>query len=98
MKFKSCAKGLATLFHFPNNVNLQYRTGRQPYSPGQTQTDSGGPAMGLIPWPTAVPSLLLLASSPGTPRAPGMGINNNSTASTPNNSLFIGGFTGKSKG
>ncbi len=92
-------KGLRDfLFHAPYNASNQYRTGRQPFSPGNSQLDSGGHPFLPIPWPNAVPSLLMLASFPGMPQAPGLGIQNNSTSSTPDNGLFIAGIAGKSRG
>lgn len=92
------AASLAAETRFPYIAGNKYRTGRQPFSPGESQMDSGGPAFQLIPWPNAVPSLRTLASFPGQPRTPALAIVNNSQASTPQNSLFISGFVGKSRG
>ena len=85
-------------FRAPYIASNIYRTGRQPFAPGESQLDSGGPAFGPIPWPNTVPSLLALASFPGLPRDPALGIVNNSTSDTPNNNLFLSGFSGKSRG
>lgn len=92
--------GIARLFKAPYIVSNQYRAGRQPYSPGESQMDSGGPAFQLMPWPNAVPSILaqMLSNQPGLPRAPGLGIYNNAQSQTPDNGLFIAGFSGKSRG
>lgn len=97
---QAVAKGLSYPFHIPNNVNLQYRTGRQPYSPGETQEDSGGPSLHQIPWPSAAIMAFRthLASNPGIPRDMALAANNNSTSSTPNNGLFIAGIASKSRG
>lgn len=82
----------------PNIVGRLFRPGRQPYNPGESQMDSGGPAFNLIPWPNAVPSLLALANNPGIARERGMAIVNNANAQLPENYLFIGGVIGKSRG
>lgn len=90
--------GVAVPFFFPQIAGNQYRPGRQPFSPGESQMDSGGPVFNPIPWPNAVPSLLALANDPGTPRARALQINNNAEAVLPANWLFIAGFAGKSQG
>lgn len=92
------SKGPSVPFRFPNLASLFFRPGRQPYNPGESQMDSGGPAFNLIPWPNAVPSLVALANNPGIARERGLAIVNNSVSSLPENFLFIGGVIGKSRG
>lgn len=86
------------MFNIPNIVGRQYRPGRQPNSPGDSQIDAGLFHFRSIPWPNAVQTLSTLASIPGIPRAQALQINNNSTAVLPSNYLFISGFVGKSRG
>lgn len=88
------------LFNMPNIQGRQYAPGWQPNSPGESSTPgwSGGRDFRAIPWPTAVPSLVALASHPGIPRTPAEQISNNAYAYLPVNNLFISGFIGKSQG
>jgi len=90
--------GPSQIFRVPNITPKVYRPGRQPHSPGESQIDSGNPHFNQIPWPNSVPSLIALANHPGTPRNRALQISNNSTASAPNNYLFLKGFAGKSRG
>jgi len=89
--------GHTNLFNVPNIVGKQYRPGRQPYSPGESQIDSGNPHFSPIPWPNIVPSVIALANSPGVPRTRALQIANNSGAPGLTNYLFIAGFAGKSR-
>lgn len=91
--------GAALMFAAPNIEGKQYRPGRQPNAPGESQMDGQQfPYFRNIPWPRPVASLNALASSPGLPRARALQISNNAEAPLPANNLFLAGFAGKSQG
>lgn len=92
------ASNPAVPFFMPDNAGRQYVTGRQPWNPGETQADSGMPFFHMIPWPRPVASLVLLAHHSGIPRDRALLPVNNSTASQPENFLFLSGMVGKSRG
>lgn len=87
-------------FHFPEIMASRPRVGKQPYAPGESQLDFGGPNFRLMPWPNKVPSILgqMLANFPGRPQAPALAIVNNAATTLPENYLFIAGIASKSKG
>lgn len=91
---------LTPLFVMPNIQGRNYAPGWQPNSPGNSSTPgwNGGNDYMSIPWPTAVPSLNVLANNPGFARAQPVQINNNTYATLPAHNLFIAGFVGKSQG
>jgi len=91
---------LSSLFTVPENSGKQYVTGWQPNNPGEASTPGwvGGQCFGPIPWPTAVPTFNMMASDPGTPRMRGGQPDVNQYAPLFQNYMFIGGFSGKSKG
>lgn len=90
--------GIASLFNFPNISGERFDPGRQPYSPGESQIDSGNPHFSPVPWPNAVQSLVALANHPGIPQGRPVAITNNADAVAPSNWLYIAGFAGKSRG
>ena len=91
--------GLTLPFFMPNVVGTQYRPGRQPYNPGESQMDGQQwPQFHAIPWPRPVASIIALANSPGIPRDRALQISNNSTAPYPANVMFLGGVVAKSQG
>lgn len=85
-------------FYFPEISGKQYRPGRQPYNPGESQIDSGNPHFSPVPWPNAVQSLVALANHPGIPQGRPIQITNNADAPFPANSLYLAGIVAKSRG
>ena len=89
--------GVALAFHAPYIAGRRLDPGRQPYAPGESQADSN-PSFQAIPWPSVVPSLVALASNPGTPQARPVAVDNNATAPGLSNYLYLSGVVGKSRG
>lgn len=94
--------GPALPFVVPYIAGASYAPGLQPNSPGESAIEYGGIPFGGfyhgIPWPNAVPSINALASFIGSARDYPIASVNNAVATLPTQSLFIGGFVGKSKG
>lgn len=91
---------LAALFRMPDNSGKRYAPGWQPNSPGNSSTPgwNGGMTFMAVPWPNAVPTINALANDPGTARARAILPDINRYAVLPTDTLFIGGFVGKSQG
>lgn len=88
-------------FRIPNLANqFVLDPGPQPYNPGQSDSVARArlTPYTVKPWPIVVGTINALMSSPGIPRARAPVPVVNNYGPNPANYLFIGGFSGKSKG
>lgn len=90
-------RGFSFPFRIPNIVGRLYAPGPQPNAPGESVVPYNNFYHG-IPWPNAVPSINALANFAGQARDWPIQSVNNAVATLPEQYLYIGGYSEKSKG